>query len=385
MSFVFLSIASLFVVGTLFALWNVRWVRRLPSRAALFSDDTASTDPKRIRCSVVIAARDEEARVEHTIRRVLSLRGVELEIIVVDDRSRDGTTAILHAIAARNPRVHVRRVDVLPPGWLGKCHACHTGAAAATGDWILFTDADCWLAPDVLERALLVAERDGADHVTLTSGIDTRSLGLRADHILFLIGIAGWISGVNRDRPGSFIGIGAFNLVRAAAYRASGGYEALRLTVVDDVKLGLLLRRAGFRTRAFLGATDVECYWGASAWSMVHVMEKNHFAVFDYRTALVLFGSVSVLLVMCIQFIGLLTGSLAGIIAAIAPLLIILPGAVLARRIGWSFLPAFFAPFMTPLFLYSVLNSTYRALRDGGIRWRETFYPLAELRSGNLR
>ena len=80
---------------------------------------------------------------------------------------------------------------------------------------------------------------------------------------------------MNRNRPKSFMGIGAFNLVRAAAYRQCGGYEALRLTVVDDMKLGLLLRRAGKRTRAFIGSDDVECHWGTTAWGMVKVMEKN--------------------------------------------------------------------------------------------------------------
>src|SRR6185436_11101474 len=162
------------------------------------------------------------------------------------------------------------------------------GASVATGDWILFTDADCWLKPDVIARALHVAERDGADHVTLVSGLAAGSVGLKASHLMFLISLANWFSGVNRDRPKSFLGIGAFNLVRAAAYRQCGGYEALRLTVLDDVKLGLLLRRAGKRTRAFIGGDDVECHWGTTAWGTVKIMEKNYFATVDYRTGLVL-------------------------------------------------------------------------------------------------
>jgi hypothetical protein len=82
--------------------------------------------------------------------------------------------------------------------------------------------------------------------------------------------------------------LGAFNFVRLAAYRECGGYEALRLTVLDDVKLGLLLRRAGKRTRAFIGGDDVECHWGATAPDMVKVMEKNYFAALEYRTGLAL-------------------------------------------------------------------------------------------------
>lgn len=96
-------------------------------------------------------------------------------------------------------------------------------------------------------------------------------LGARAWHLLFLVSLLDWFSGVNRDRPKAYVGIGAFNLARAAAYRQCGGYEALRLTVVDDVKLGLLLRRAGKRTRGFPGADDVECHWGTTVGSMVKI------------------------------------------------------------------------------------------------------------------
>ena len=134
--------------------------RSLPSLAAL----TAAHEPRaggEVRCSVVIAARDEAARIEATVRHLLAQTGVEMEVIVVDDRSTDGTGEILRRLAAEDGRVRMERVDVLPDGWLGKCHACHRGANAATGEWILFTDADSWLRPDLIARALLVAEHEG--------------------------------------------------------------------------------------------------------------------------------------------------------------------------------------------------------------------------------
>jgi glycosyltransferase involved in cell wall biosynthesis len=175
---------------------------------------------------VVIAARDEEARIEGTLRHLLAQRWVEAEFIVVDDRSTDRTGEILRRLAKEDVRVKVKRVEVLPEGWLGKCYACHVGAGAATGEWILFTDADCWLKPDVIARAVRMAERDRADHVTLSPGTVAESAGTRAWHLLFLISLLNWVSGVNRDRPKSYMGIGAFNLVRAAAYRECGGYDS---------------------------------------------------------------------------------------------------------------------------------------------------------------
>jgi hypothetical protein len=174
-------------------------------------------------------------------------------------------------------------------------------------------------------------------------------------------------------------------MVRAAAYRQCGGYEALRLTVVDDLKLGLLLVRAGKRTRAFLGVNDVECHWGATVWSMVKVMEKNYFAALEFRLGLVLTGSVAVVVVSAILVLGLMTGTAAGLAAGLSPLTLILPASILARRVGWSWPCAIYVPFMFPVFLYALLNSTFVTLRQGGIRWRDTFYSLDALRAGTLR
>jgi glycosyltransferase involved in cell wall biosynthesis len=385
--------AAIFFGMAMAALRDLRWMQRLPSLQALTGADpgpalTLSKGPasgQTIRCSVVIAARDEEARIEQTVRQLLAQQGVELELLVVDDRSTDGTSKILHRLSQEDARLQVRRVDVLPEGWLGKCHACHVGAGAATGDWILFTDADCWLKPDVLLRAVRVAERERADHVTMSPGTVIESLGARAWHLLFLISLANWFSGVNRDRPKSYLGVGAFNLVRAEAYRQCGGYEALRLTIVDDVKLGLLLRRAGKRTRAYLGVDDVECHWGNTVWGMIKIMEKNYFAVLDFRLGLALMGSLVAFTVLGILVAGLLTGTVAGLAAAFSPFLLTAPGGILARRLRWSWLCALLVPLMMPVFLYSLLNSTFVTIRRGGVRWRETFYPLKVLSAGNVR
>jgi hypothetical protein len=376
----FTATASLFLLWAFSVLWHLRWVQRLPALSTI-----GSLPERHLRCSVVIAARDEAARIEQTIRHLLTQRSVELEVIVVDDRSSDGTGEILQRLAKEDARLKVKHVQVLPDGWLGKCHACHIGAGLATGDWILFTDADCWLKPDVLARAFAMATMHGADHVAMVSGLATSSLGLKASHLLFLISFANWFSGVNRDRPKSFMGFGAFNLVHAEAYRKCGGYQALRLTVVDDIKLGLLLRRAGKKTRAFLGGDDVECHWGTSACGMVKIMEKNYFAALDYRVAVVVAGSTFVLLILSTLILGLFSATWPGIAAALSPFAIVAPAAILARQLNWPLSAAFFVPFMLLMFLYTLLNSTFMTLRRGGIRWRETFYPLKALRAGNVQ
>ena len=379
----FISTAAFFVGWSLATLRHQRWARRLPALEELPRSDGLPTSA--VRCSVIVAARDEAARLEATVRHLLAQRDVSVEVTVVDDRSTDGTGGILQRLASEDTRVRATRVEHLPEGWLGKSYACHVGASLATGDWLLFTDADCWLKPDVIARALRVAAREAADHVTLTPGVVARTLGAQAWHLAFLGSLANWISGVNRDRPGAHLGLGAFNLVRTSAYRACGGYEALRLTVVDDIKLGLLLHRAGKRTRAFIGGADVECHWGTTVPHMLKVMEKNYFAAVDFRLAPVVAGAMAFTLVFGTSIIGLWTGTAAGIAAGLAPWSLAFPAAIFARRLGWSPVSAAMTPLLYPVLFFAVVNSALVTLRQGGVRWRDTFYSLDTLRRGNVR
>jgi glycosyltransferase involved in cell wall biosynthesis len=379
LDFVFWGMAALFLLMTCSHLYHLRWAYRLPALDALAGALPAT------RVSIVTAARDEAARIESAVHGFLAQEGVEIEVIVVDDRSTDQTGQIVRRLATQDSRVRPLRVDALPENWLGKCHASHVGASAATGDWILFSDADCWLKRDVLRRALLVAQRDNAEHITLTPGVAAEGIGVQAWHVAMLLTLASWVSGVNRDRPRAYLGIGAFNLVRADAYRACGGYEALRLTVLDDVRLGLLLRRAGKRTRAFLGGDDAQCHWGTTLRDMIKIMEKNYFAAIDYRTGV----AVSIALLGTFFWFGALVGPLAksasGLAALFSLLSLVLPAAVVAARLKWSRGISALVPFIFPVIFYAMFNSARTTLRHGGIHWRDTFYSLKLLKANTVR
>jgi hypothetical protein len=380
------GIAGVYIILTLRLLFHLRWARRLPASATREPALTASGQGQTVevrRVSVVVPARNEETRVETTVRRLLAQSGVEVEVIVVDDRSGDHTGELLKRLAGEEPRLRALRVENLPAGWLGKCHACHLGALAARGEWLLFTDADCWLKPDVIARALAVAERTGADHVTLTPGVAPVGLGVQTWHLAFLLSLADWFFRVNRDRPRGYLGMGAFNLVRASAYRACGGYEALRLTVLDDVRLGWLVRQVGGRTRGFIGGDDVLCHWGSTAGAMVRVMEKNYFAAINYHFSWAAIAAVGGLLGWCGGLIGPLSGSLGGAAAGLGWLSLSLPAVVAASRLGWSPVPALLTPLVFPLLFYAILRSAVVTVLAGGVRWRDDFYPLAELRRGD--
>lgn len=379
---VFGSLAAMFAGKTIATLSQLRWANRLPSLEKLREQQTRANAANSLnqKVSIVLAARDEAERVEQTIRRLLAQTGVSFEIIVVDDRSTDGTGAVLEKLAREDSRIRSVRVDVLPEGWLGKCHACHVGAQQASSEWILFTDADCWTKPDVVHRALCVAEIEQAQHVALTPGVAPETSPAMAWHLSFLLSIVGWIAAVNRNRPRAYIGIGAFNLVSAKTYRAFGGYETLRLAVLDDVKLGLLVRRAGDRTRAFIGGDDVECHWGTSVRQMIKIMEKNYFAAVEYYTVAGIVAGLGGLLVWISVPIAAISGKTSAMLAMVAFLTLIIPTVILAQRLRWPIIGALMMPLVFPALAYAVLNSTLVTLRNRGIRWRGTFYSLEALR-----
>lgn len=339
----------------------------------------------RPRVSVVVAARDEARRIETTVRRLLDQQGVDLEVIVVDDRSTDETPAILARIGAERPELHARRVDVLPPGWLGKCHAMHVGASRAVGDWILFTDADVWLTPHALARAVAAAERERAAHVVVLPGFSETSFMGKAAMLTCVAPMARHIARVNRDRRRAYIGAGAFNLVRADAYRAIGGHTSLRMEVVDDLKLGLLLAAAGKRSRAYSGVHDVEVEWGGTVPGIVAVLRKNAFAIVGFNPLLAALALLLVAGPWALALLGPLTGTLPGFAAPAALWSTALPAWLFAREFRWPRGAALVAPLMWPVLPVAMALSMVAVLREGGVRWRGTLYRTADLRAGLVR
>lgn len=374
-------LAAAFGLLTSLLVTGVLALRPLPRLAAL----PAGPDEPRARVSVVVAARNEAARIATTAERLLAQRGIELELLVVDDRSEDATPGILAELAAGDARLRLLRVDRLPEGWLGKTHACQLAARRATGEWLLFTDGDAWIEPDTVARAVAAARRDGADHVCLIPRDRAGGLLGEAAVAAFFLGFlpAGLL--VNRDLWRGPMGIGAFNLVRASAWRAIGGHEPLRLEVIDDAKLGLLLQREGFRTRVLTAFEEIEVAWATSLRGIARALEKNAFALVNYSGPLAAATVVAPLGVWLAALLAPFTGTAAGGAAATGLLSLAAPCLMLARRARWRPASALLVPFVLPVLPLILARSAWIALRRGGIRWRETFYPLELLRRGLVR
>jgi len=346
---------------------------------------TPSGEP---RVSVVVPARNEEEHIRETLARLLALDYSNYEIIAVNDRSTDHTGQIMDEIAASS-RAHgllqAIHISELPSGWLGKTHAMWTAGQQATGDWLLFTDADVLFKPDSLRRAVAYAEAERAGHVVLFPRMIMKGWGekmmIAFFQALFVFGHRPWK--VADPKAPDHMGVGAFNLVRRPVYDAVGTYRALRMEVVDDMKLGKVIKNAGFAQRNVSGDDLISLHWAKGAFGIVDNLTKNFFAVLSFQWPRT---------VACIVGLGFLNlGPFLGIWLAHGwarvPYAIAL-GSLFAIYCGMSARSAvppyyfFLHPVSTSLFMYTLTRSMFHTLWNGGIVWRGTKYPLEELRKG---
>jgi len=339
------------------------------------------------RVSIVIPARNEERNLEEALRSILALDYDNLEIDVVDDRSTDRTGEILDRMAAADPRLRVVRVRELPPGWLGKNHALWLGAEKATGAFLLFTDADVVLEPSALRRAVGAMVADGLDHLTASPSIDRPSalfeMFIGAFSLFFALFTRPWK--VKDPKSPSHVGIGAFNLVRAAAYRAVGGHRTIAMRPDDDLKLGKILKAGGCRQEFVFGQGAIRVEWYASVRELIQGLMKNAFSGVDYRVSVVVRATVIQLALLVWPFLAifLTTGAtrwlnLASVLVLLGLCWINAPLAGVRRWHGVGF------PVATLLFLYILWRATILTLWNGGIDWRGTHYPLAELKANKV-
>ena len=338
------------------------------------------------RVSIIVPARNEAAEIERALTSLVGIDYPNFEIIAVDDRSSDATGAIMERVAASaGGRLRIIHVHDLPPDWLGKTHAMWLAASEATGEWLLFTDADVIFKPDALLRAILYAEHERADHVVLFPRMIMKRAGERMMiaffQTLFVFGHRPWK--VADPKAKDHMGVGAFNLIRANCYKAIGTYQRLRMEVLDDMKLGKLVKESGFAQRNVFGEDLISIRWAAGAMGVVNNLTKNFFAVLSYRWPLALISCCGLLLLNLVPFLGaaFLHGSArVGYGVALLSMFAIYLG--MSRK---SDIPAHYFllhPVSTILFVYTMLRSMLLTLGRGGVTWRGTFYPIAALRRG---
>jgi len=335
--------------------------------------------------SILVPACNEGATVEKAMRSLLALDYPNLEIIAVDDRSIDDTGAILDRLAAEDSRLQVLHISELPGGWLGKNHALQRAGEKASGEWLLFTDADIHFAPDALRRAVGYAARRETDHLVLSPRCETHDFWERLFvsyfGLMFSFRVRPWE--VSDPKSKAYVGLGAFNLVRASAYRQFGGHRALPMEVLDDTKLGKVIKREGYRTELLEGGDLLSVRWVVGLRGVIDGLTKNAFPGFDYNLPLTAGAILGLAYTAIYPVVGLLLPSPTARLLSLCSFALMVYGAGLLRRITEARAMYGLAyPIASLILIYIIVRSAWRCYRQDGIIWRGTLYPLEELKRG---
>ena len=337
--------------------------------------------------SVIAAARNEARRIEVALTSLLHLDYPALEIIIVNDRSTDETGAILERLARQYPRLRIKHIVELPAGWLGKNHALYLGAAEASGSLLLFTDADVVFEPTTLRRAAALMELDALDHLAAIPDIKVPGIALNAFvaafGVFFSLYARPWKA---RDPRSRFhIGIGAFNLIRADVYRAIGTHRAIAMRPDDDMKLGKIVKKGGFRQEAVSGRGLISVEWYASLGELVDGLMKNAFAGVNYSLLAVAGTTAALVLTDVWPVLALVaTHGVTRAINALNVALIVLIFWTSAHFGGARLRYVLAFPAAALLFAYIMWRSALLAVIRGSVTWRGTAYPLAQMRANRV-
>ena len=268
-------VASPWILVPLATIWRIRHSREL-------SDDTASVSPGSPLVSVVVPARDERRNIASCVQSILAGRYRNTEVVVVDDRSTDGTADVVRGIARGDERLTLIENPPLPDGWFGKPWACATGATSARGDFICFTDADARHGPDLVARAVNAMNARRLDMLSVAGHQELGSFWERVvqPHVFWMIASRyGGTETVNRSkRAKDKIANGQCIFVRRSAYASIGGHEAVRDQVAEDVALAQRLFAAGKRTELILGRDELTTRMYTSLREIMAGWRKNIFA-----------------------------------------------------------------------------------------------------------
>lgn len=334
---------------------NLQLFLRLPtvSKKQRHSDSSGNS------VTVLIPARNEEAGIAECLESVLASKWSPLEVIVMDDSSTDRTLEICQGIAKRDARLQVLEGRELPMGWNGKQRACWKMALAASGDWLLFLDADVRLSNDAIARLVYAAQ---SGEIDLLSGFPKQVTGTVLEKFLiplmhFLL--LGYLP-LNRmrasARPEYAAGCGQLFFARRTAYMTCEGHKAISSSRHDGIKLPRAFRKQHFKTDVF-DATDLaSCRMYHSAWQVVRGLLKNATEGIAHPKTIwiftILLAGASILPLASLT-VGWFLGWDKWILIelSIATLLSYIPRAIAAIRFKQSWLGVLFHPIAVLLFL----------------------------------
>ncbi|HEY4979330.1 MAG TPA: glycosyltransferase family 2 protein [Candidatus Acidoferrum sp.] len=356
-------------------------------RLPWLSSFASSADSDCPRISLIFAARDEEEKLPAALTTLIEIDYPNLEIIAVDDRSQDATSRILDEFASTHNRLKVVHINELPAGWLGKPHALQKAYETSTGEWLLFTDADVRFKLDTLRRCATLLRALELDHLTLFGDVEMVTFWEKV--IISFFGMSFHLAirphRVTRPHSRAYVGVGAFQMVKRTTYEACGAHRRLAMEVIDDVQLGKMIKLGGFRSGVALAQDAVSVRWHAGLSNLVRGVEKNFFAAAHFRLSEVFLQALTLLSFNVAPLFGVLFAH--GWVRVFAAIGLLIPICFLIGVDTVMRISPFYAltlPLAAVVFTYMLLRSAFITLKQGGIYWRGTFYPLKDLRRNHL-
>lgn len=334
--------------------------------------------------SMIVPAKDEQDGIESALRSKLSCGYPRVQVIAVDDRSTDNTGALIEKLVHELPGLTHARVDVLPEGWLGKMNALQTGIAKATGEWVLFSDADVHIAPGTLETLISHADEQRIDFVAVFPQMLPVSLSVDAaiGGLLRSLTMGSQLWKTNSDESTRGGGVGAFSLARTSWLQKTRAIEELRMEIADDVALGALLKQRGARTRFYAGRTKVNLTFQKSLRTVLASAEKGG-GMFRWKLWLPLVVAVvPVFLELLLPSWALRLGGPMAVLATATLAGTTLTHLLLVRHFRAPTRGAFLWPIAHLLNAYAIIYSGFLAWKRQGIVWRNTFYSRAVVDAG---
>lgn len=334
--------------------------------------------------SILVPARNEAESIERALQSLLEQDYPDMEVLVIDDRSTDGTGAIVDRLSEEYERLRTLHIEHLPDNWVGKTHALKRGYEETTGEWVLMTDADVEYDPGGLRRLVAVALHETLDQMSCLPEV-------RTNGFLHEVAFDGWVSaavgaqnlqGVRDPDSDEYFALGAFNLVRRAVFDQTKGFSWLRMEIADDMGTAKMMRDEGARQGFFFAFEELSLEWYGSLGDMIAGLEKNGIAVLGHYSYLRGF-------LIPVGWLALLLGPLVGLVLPWAPVQAFSAGVVLLsvpfpllaawrlERPASAFLLWFAGVTCT---MYALVRSTYACARRGGVLWRGTLYPVETLR-----
>ena len=332
---------------------------------------------------IIIAVRNEEDKLKEALTSLCKLNYSNYRILVVNDRSTDSTGKILGELQTEYDKFSVINIDKLPEGWLGKNHALHSGYKLSKEEYLLFTDADVVFQKDVLSKAISFSLTNNLDHLTILPEIISSSPILKSVVTTFIIMLTAlqrpWAAKIKTSKAS--MGVGAFNLVKRQAYIRAGTHKAFAMRPDDDLKLAAYMKASGGTADVLYGQNELRVEWYKSIRQLINGLMKNTFSGFDYNVLKVIGGVAGTLLffVFPLPVILIFGNSWQRMLVAYMFLFqLVLYWKLPGSKGQWWY--AFMSMYGGIIIAYIMTKSAIITIRNGGIYWRETFYPLTALR-----